>query len=307
MDKAPQAAETTTCDKVEKLKVGGHSVWQLPAQAAFFYKAGMNIDADGAPKAYHPHSDQGLDKLTYAGESGNWHGIVTDNGKPDGKPIVQGQDDPAPGFFISQTSLEDKTKKRTDPQRYVDATQIPYIALPPEVQKNLNVRLGDLAVVINSKNGQRSEAIFADVGNRQKIGEGSVALADALGISSDPRYGGIDDGVIYMVFPGSGNGKPRSRDEISTEANRSFEAIGGMTQVRACFPELLHLPKGVGDYPLPEGIHDHSGGFKGLGEIIVEKMEKATDAFSTLGEEEQSAPANTDSDMPGGAQKDATT
>jgi hypothetical protein len=45
--------------------------------------------------------------------------------------------------------------------------------------------------------------------------------------------------VIYLVFPGSGNGKPRSRDEIIAEADRLFEEMGGMAQLQACFPELL--------------------------------------------------------------------
>ena len=51
----------------------------------------MEIDADGACHAYHPRpdSDRGLDSPEDAGHPGNWFGVVTDNGKPDGAPVVQ--------------------------------------------------------------------------------------------------------------------------------------------------------------------------------------------------------------------------
>jgi hypothetical protein len=39
-----------------------------------------------------------------------------------------------------------------------------------------------------------------------KYGEGSIALARALGIPSSPRNGGCADGVTFVVFPGSSKG-----------------------------------------------------------------------------------------------------
>ena len=83
------------CNKVEQLTVGSTSIWQIEGQTAFFFEAGMAIDADGAPQAYHPEPDSnlGLDFLVNAGSPGNWFGIVTDSGQPDGNPIVQGPDD----------------------------------------------------------------------------------------------------------------------------------------------------------------------------------------------------------------------
>ena len=71
MGDAPQPAEAKTCDKVEQLKVGGVSIWQLQGQTAFFYEAGMAIDVDGAPQAYHPEPDSnlGLDFLANAGRA----------------------------------------------------------------------------------------------------------------------------------------------------------------------------------------------------------------------------------------------
>lgn len=227
------------CNKIERLRVGDTKIWQIEGQAAFFFHAGMAIDADGAPQAYHPDPGQGLDLLSNAGRPGKWFGIVTDNGQPGGNPVIQGPNDPAPGFFVSTTSLQDKTKDPTSPLRYVDATRIPYIVLPSEVRDHLDVQLGDLAATINSTNGRSSGAIFADIGPKGRIGEGSIALAENLGVPPSPKIGGVGSGVIYVVFPGSGNGEPRSLSDITTKADKLFLAMRGMAQLRACFPDLL--------------------------------------------------------------------
>jgi hypothetical protein len=230
--------DSELCEKQEVLSVGEVSIWELSKDSTFFYEAGMAIDADGAPKAYHPE-DIGLDSLSNAGQPGNWFGIITDNEHDGGNPIIQGPDDPAPGYYVSSTSLEYTTQERTSLSRYVDSTKIPYIVLPPEVMAEdmgqFRAELGDFAVVINRQSGQLAEAIFTDKGPREKIGEGSIALADALGIPSNPRRGGVEQGVIYVVFPGSGNGQPRGIDEITAESDSLFEAFGGMEQIDTCF------------------------------------------------------------------------
>jgi hypothetical protein len=229
------------CNKFERLRVGQIRIFQLEGENAFLYQSGMSIDADGAPRAYHPEpgSNLGLDRLANAGEPGNWFGIVTDNGKRDGNPVVQGPDDLAPGFFVSPTSLQDKAKARTDPSRYVDSSEIPYIVLPAAAAEAMGAQLGDLSVVIRADGGRTSEAIFADTGPRGTIGEGSIALAERIGIPSSPRDGGAEGGIIYVVFPGSGNRRPRSADEIVDESRALFEAIGGMGRIQACFPDSI--------------------------------------------------------------------
>ena len=55
-------------------------------RSAFFFEAGMHIDADGAYRAYHPISSKGLDYLANAGKPGNWWALVTDNRKPSEHP-----------------------------------------------------------------------------------------------------------------------------------------------------------------------------------------------------------------------------
>lgn len=211
----------------DRLAVDVVSIWQLPDRNAFFFISGMTIDADGAPNAYHP-DDTGLDELSNAGSPSHWDGIVTDR---NGKPLVQLESDPFPGYYISCTSLVDKTKEFSDPSRYVDSTKIPYIALPAEIAERGGAQLGDFAVVINLRNSKSFLAIYADIGT---LGEGSVMLAKTLGISPDARHGGESDGVLYLLFPGSGNMKPRTIDEIQSEGERLLSDLGGIQKIFSC-------------------------------------------------------------------------
>jgi hypothetical protein len=168
-------------------------IWQLPGSQAFFFVSGMTIDADGAPNAYNPE-DTGLDDVANAGVPTHWDGIITDR---DGNPLIQRESDPFPGYYISCTSLSNQSKKFTDPTRYVDAAKIPYVVLPKELAERGGARLGDFAVVMNLRNGRSSYAIYADIGT---MGEGSIALADNLGIWSNARRGGSLTGFCIWCF-----------------------------------------------------------------------------------------------------------
>jgi len=233
---APQVAAPAACSRAlladfdpDKGDVFGHDVpvWGLDDGAAVMFQSGMTIDADGAPNAYNP-DNTGLDDLSNAGEPGHWDGIVADR---DGTPLVQGPDDPFPGFYVSQTALVDWTKERTDPTRYVDASKIPYIVLPGQLSRQIGARLGDFAVVFNMRNGYSAGAIFADIGT---LGEGSVALADKLGIWSNAREGGTRGGILYLIYPGSGNRQPRAADDIASETDKLFQGWGGRDKLNSC-------------------------------------------------------------------------
>jgi hypothetical protein len=200
--------------------VGGVAVQKLEAAVAdppfgrrdvLRWEAGLAIDADGAPTCYGPRGLQTLDRLANAGKPGNWWGLVTDSGKADGEPLVQRDSDPAPGYYISTTALVDHARPETDPRRYVDATVVPYLAIPPELLA-LGAKLGDVAL---ARHGSfRSACVIADVGPRGQIGEGSPALARALGINPDARGGGTNRGVACTVFCGTRRGWPRVWDEL---------------------------------------------------------------------------------------------
>lgn len=190
----------------------------------------MAIDADGAPNAYNPQNT-GIDDLENAGEPGDWTALAKDE---NGEPLIQGANDPYPGYYISTTALTDRTKPLNDPSKYVDASKIPYIVLPVGMNRQFSVRPGDFAFVANLHNGKTSFAIFADVGPSDAIGEGSIALAENVGVRSSPRRGGVRDGILYVVFGGSGNRQPRTLDEINSEGARLLREIGGFERIQTC-------------------------------------------------------------------------
>ncbi len=216
----------------------------LDDNEAFFFKSGMAIDADGAPNAYDPNNKSGLDFLGNAGHPGNWWGIATDNGKKSGTPLIQKTGVYA-GFYISETSLKVKNRKPTDVTRNVDSSSIPYFVLPKIFLEKTNVTLGDLAMIINPNNRQSSFAIFADTGPAGKLGEGSIALGQALGIPTNLRKknAGIDAEIlIYVVFPNSVSNPawPRETSEMKNAAEKNFEILGGIKKIMELFPELYN-------------------------------------------------------------------
>jgi hypothetical protein len=211
---------------------------------AIIFEAGMAIDADGAPNAYAPRG-RGLDRLANARRRTRWVGIATNKR---GQPLVQKRGRYR-GYYVSTTSLQNSAVRNpANPAKYVDATRVPYIVLPPEVAERFHIELGDLAVVINQQSDPAvfAFAIYADTGPRRKIGEGSIALAEALGLPSSPRTGKTDDGVLYVVFPGSGlgPGKLRTLKEINSETAELYEKWGGAHSLQACFAAARDLLAG---------------------------------------------------------------
>ncbi|WP_261887513.1 glycoside hydrolase family 75 protein [Vibrio aerogenes] len=168
------------------------------------YKA---IDADGAPNSYHP-DDIGLDYLENAGypDKGWKNVLVVDPEQPE-KPFVQ-KSGKYKGYFLSKTSLQNKNKSVTDPDRYVNSVEIPYIVFPKSFYdlKGTGYK-GDLGYAYNLKTKKSSAFVFADIGPRQSpLGEMSIALAERLGgVNVNPRNGsGTPSGdILYIVFPSS--------------------------------------------------------------------------------------------------------
>ena len=195
---------------------------------AICWRSGLAIDADGAPRAYGPPGKPALDFLDNAGSAQTgWYGVVVDG---DGNPVEQGPDDPAPGFYVSPTALCDPSRRPEDPRRYVDSSAVPYVSIPRELRAQ-GVRLGDLAWVCyraGTPGERHCEAIVADVGPRGRYGEGSIALAEALGIPSSPKRGGVDSGVAFAIFRGSAADPPWPRDpqDIRDRARELLAAWG---------------------------------------------------------------------------------
>jgi len=104
-----------------------------------------------------------------------------------GHPSYRARQTPAPGFYVSTTALYDRANPNPrDPHRYIDAAIIPYVVLHPTALRYAH--LGDFATVVNVYNGKVSAAIVADESAPNlPVGEGSIALAEALGIASSPH------------------------------------------------------------------------------------------------------------------------
>lgn len=200
------------------LLIGGCRVARLGP--AVIWEGGLAIDADGAPNCYAPIASglAPLDHLGNAGSCGKWWGLVCNS---EGVPLVQGPGDPCPGYYIAPTALTDKRYGRTDPRRYVNASVVPYIVMPPEL-KALGVGLGDVAQV--AYGGKAAAAIVADIGPHGRIGEGSPALAALLGIPPSARNGGCSSGVMYRVFPGSAIGWPAPQASIEARVAGMMQA-----------------------------------------------------------------------------------
>ena len=219
-------------------------IWGCLGEAARFCQAGMMINADGAPNAYNP-ADTGTDYLRNAGapprdqpnaphSKWRWWGIATRNGAP----VVQNSG-PWKGYYVSTTALVNAGQPDDVPARYVDSDAIPFIVVPG-VERG-RALLGDYAFIVNRGNGQSSPAIVADLGPKDKIGEGSIELARRLGIRENPRRGGTSKpDIFYIIFPGTGKSRGQALAKIEQNANELFETWGGMERL-ATLPRLIPL------------------------------------------------------------------
>jgi hypothetical protein len=206
--------------------------------AKFMLTKNLALDLDGARHAYHPNNE-GIDHNLNGGisqeEATQNHFAITGNRgygiakklSPD-KTFYIGYLQPD-GYFVSQTTVYDKTKAEGDPARYADAETIPYIAYSPGWKKK-GIKSGDIAYVINLDNGKEFAAIFADWRNNDDAIEISLALADSLNIpvttkmgksydgkKTVKRYAGMKNAHLKIsYFPHSGNGNGKTPDEIQT-------------------------------------------------------------------------------------------
>jgi len=154
-----------------------------PRKATLEITVPMSVDVDGAPKSYGPRNSEALDfelnAHVGAKKSGKIVGYLLDN---HGKPVIQGPNDPAPGFFVSKTTFSDKNNSReTDPRRYLDATEINYTVLASKAAA-LKVKPGDFCVVHSITKNKTVFAIVGDTGHSNGA-EGSLALLQRLGFN----------------------------------------------------------------------------------------------------------------------------
>jgi hypothetical protein len=173
---------------------------------AFGFTAGAAIDSDAATNVVKTRAGfkEGVhayvDRHYQAGTTVKF--IHTEPVLKDGKPVL------------------DHGKPVTrQVRRPIPANEIPYVALPPRIYMprdgngyhvpgtgplgSAQVRPGDYVRV--TYQGTTVYAIFVDGGPQNQVGEVSMYLAEALGLSPNPNSGGTESKeVTYEILPGSG-------------------------------------------------------------------------------------------------------
>jgi hypothetical protein len=229
------------CDAVAGFDYRGAKIRKIPNSQAYFYViTRMAIDADGAPNAYHPQ-DKGIDALANAGfPRGNWKAILVVNPAKPNEPFVQPEGEFA-GYFVSQTTLQDRSLPVTDIRRYVDSRQVPYIVFPGSFFALRGTgNFGDVGVVMNLDNGKESPFVVADAGPPDApLGEVSIRLAENLGgMNINPRTGaGMPRGrFVYLMFPRTKSDPawPVSNEQLQRRTQELLASIGGWERIRAC-------------------------------------------------------------------------
>lgn len=117
----------------------------------------------------------------------------------------------ATGYYVSQCqSFTGATNDDWDQHKYVDASAVPYAALPGLPR----AALGDFGLVIRPATGRAIPFFFGDTGAGNHVGECSGAVKLALA----PERNGEDNDFTFVVFPRSGNGQANGLDQRAAAA-----------------------------------------------------------------------------------------
>jgi hypothetical protein len=199
----------------------------------------MDVDVDGAPNAYGPADKETLDVLLDAHYLNRADepivGYLTDER---GRPILQGPNDPFPGYYISQTAFSDiQNQNERDPRRYMDARNINYVVRGNKARRH-GVKVGDFVAVYSKRTHKSVFAIVGDTGNPTGD-EGSLHLLQDLGY---PFHDGKNESVekpeiVIRFYP---NSNPEhwffftqaELDKAATKLglSRDFSAVPGTTR-----------------------------------------------------------------------------
>lgn len=255
-------------------EIGTIQVFRDALSNAIAFASQMQVNADGAPDSYHP-DDIGITHICNGvgvGESGAWKAqclpefnqaraegfrgptkinffaMATDAG---GVPIIQGSSDPRPGYFVSTTALQQPGQGPRTPQAQLDSNTVPFAVIPGTWQSSgqPGPRLGDFGVAWRRSNGKLAYFVVGDLGPRNKLGEGSIALHQALG--NDPfmdrfgvrraRRGIAARDVVYLIFPHSAQpGERIDAASIERAAAPLLAGFGGIERLKGCSAALAN-------------------------------------------------------------------
>jgi hypothetical protein len=250
-------AQAGLCEMDRWLRYADAELRRQPATGAYMFATDRaSIDADGSPNAYHPDDvgqacsavGLGMDcpaNASYPTED-TWRAVLAVDPADGSRPFVQ-QDGQFAGYFVSKTALFDRSNPvEHDPGRYLDASSVPYFVFPRSFYALKGTgQLGDIGFALHTATRRSAFFLIGDIGPDEPLGEGSIALFEALGGSGvNARNGsGVAGGIsAYVVFPGSSRavdlGWPISAEQLALAGEALLETIGGPDAVENCLPLL---------------------------------------------------------------------
>ncbi len=249
-------------------EIGAIPIFRNGKTRALAFSSQMQVNTDGAPDSYHP-DDIGITHIcngVAVGPSCKWKASCSaefNQAKaegfrgptkicffamatmPNGLPILQGPSDPKPGYFVSTTALKQPGQNAATPRAQLDSNQVPFAVIPKSWHQagNPGPKLGDFGVAYRKSTEALEFFVVGDLGPNRKLGEGSVALHQALG--NDPfvmRFGkrraakgvgGRD--ILYIMFPGTAQpDRKLDASSIKEVAGKLLEDFGGKERLVAC-------------------------------------------------------------------------
>jgi len=133
----------------------------------------------------------------------------------------------------------------------IAADETPYFVIPigkPSNAGKRGIEIGQVAAVIYSN--QVAYAVYLDeCGDKTLIGEASIATANLLGVDSDPKTGGTDGPVTYLVFSGESGRITDPKDygdhkkAIEIGVKRAKELLASYAGTNATSQVLQPAPK----------------------------------------------------------------
>jgi hypothetical protein len=187
--------------------------------------------------AYHPDDWGRRDRWLPAGRAARGLDCPENGGETPGRawgwltqegwPVLQGEHDPAPGYYVSTTKLQDPAYRESDPRRYFDSAGAPGWTLPGRDLEKHGVGIGDLAWVELGGVGIWCQGF--DRGNSGHLLELSVDACYRLGVRDCARSGGVRGGASITILPGSAHllgGRPSSPEAIRAAGERAVLLYG---------------------------------------------------------------------------------
>jgi len=257
---------------------------RIQGTTAVFFQSKLSCDVDGSPNAYHPIDDRlSLDIIESAEgkrEGDRPDGALLVQPSPeivvwvDGKPYIQ-PDGEFKGFYVSETSLQNRAMPAIDPKRYLDARHTQYIVLPGGMVPEAKV--GDLAIVYDPVAKTVAAAVFGDIGPSSESGEAALATLQRLGmaaIDGKSSPGQLRDDLFFLVFPGTAprleqsEPWPHPQSTIDALATDEFTKWGGVDRVEAILKQDPHCGS-ISDSEADGPIYDELAALKKQGLVRV--------------------------------------